>query len=380
MNIGIDAKRIFFNNSGLGNYGRRYLQALTGNFPDDSFLLYSPKPVPEDNPYIADIVSDKSRIVTPGNALHRLFGGAAWRSAFVSGRLERDAIGIYYGLSNELPYGIHKLKIKKVVVVHDLIFIRYPELYPGIDVRTYRAKTRYACRHADRIIAVSGQTRDDIRDFYGIDENRVSVIYPPGHPYFYAGSCADSSEFFRPSRRYLLSIGAITPRKNLMKTVEAFARVSRDYDLDLVVVGTAVGLGRRYLSEIQDFLAVHGLADRVHFLGNVPLHLLPDICRKAEMLVYPSQFEGFGMPIVEGLFSGIPVITSRGGCFPEAGGDAAAYIDPDQVGEIAGQIVRIMESDTLRNEMIAKGRIHAQRFTRERISADIAALHLEILR
>jgi glycosyltransferase involved in cell wall biosynthesis len=156
--------------------------------------------------------------------------------------------------------------------------------------------------------------------------------------------------------------------------------VSRDYDLDLVVVGTAVGLGRRYLSEIQDFLAGHGLADRVHFLGNVPLHLLPDICRKAEMLVYPSQFEGFGMPIVEGLFSGIPVITSRGGCFPEAGGDAAAYIDPDQVGEIAGQIVRIMESDTLRNEMIAKGRIHAQRFTRERISADIAALHLEILR
>jgi glycosyltransferase involved in cell wall biosynthesis len=379
MNTGIDAKRIFFNNSGLGNYGRRYLQALTGHFPDDSFLLYSPKPVPEDNPYLAEAVSGRSRIVTPGAGLQRLFGGAAWRSAFLAGRLERDAVGIYYGLSNELPYGIHRLKIKKVVVIHDLIFIRYPELYPAIDVRIYRAKTRYACRHADRIVAVSGQTRDDIRDFYGVDESRISVIYPPGHPYFYADSCSDSTGFFRPSRPYLLSIGAITPRKNLMKTVEAFARVSRDLDLDLVVVGTAVGLGRRYLASIKDFVEEQGLTDRIHFLGNVPLHLLPDICRKAEMLIYPSQFEGFGMPIVEGLFSGIPVITSRGGCFPEAGGDAAAYIDPENAGEIALKIVEILHSESLRAGMTAKGRLHARRFTRERISADIAALHLDIL-
>jgi glycosyltransferase involved in cell wall biosynthesis len=128
---------------------------------------------------------------------------------------------------------------------------------------------------------------------------------------------------FRAKRKYIISIGAITPRKNLMKTVQAFNLVKDKHDLDLVVIGTAVGLGRYYLKTVMSFIEENHLSDRIHFLDNVPYQYVPALCKNAELMVYPSQFEGFGMPIVEGLFSGIPVITSKGGCFPEAGGDDA---------------------------------------------------------
>jgi glycosyltransferase involved in cell wall biosynthesis len=145
-----------------------------------------------------------------------------------------------------------------------------------------------------------------------------------------------------------------------------------------VVIGTAVGLGKHYLKTVRDFISTHGLASRVHFLGNVPYHFVPGLCRQAQIMVYPSQFEGFGMPIVEGLFSKIPVITTKGGCFPEAGGDAAVYVNPDDPQDIASWIAKIMDSPDLRQEMVSKGIRHAERFTQENIENDILNFHQSI--
>jgi glycosyltransferase involved in cell wall biosynthesis len=375
MNIGIDSKRIFFNHSGLGNYSRRFYRVLAMNLPGDSFFLYSPKAVVSTNPYFPEVLVKNSKIVIPEKSLTKLFGGSLWRSGLINNQLEKDKIGIYYGLSNEIPLGIQKSGLIKVVVIHDLIFIRYPDLYPVVDRAIYRKKTKYACRNADLIVAASEQTRQDIIDFYNIPWDKITVLYPGSDPSFYAEDCEDSAGFFSTGRKYIISIGAITPRKNLLKTVQAFQLVKDKYDLDLVVIGTAAGLGRDYLATIMKFINENDLAGRVHFLGNVPYKYVPDLCRKAELMVYPSQFEGFGMPIVEGLFSKIPVITSKGGCFPEAGGDGALYINPDNFEEIAGAVTMLMDSESLRNELISKGMHHSEKFRQDHIEASILDFH-----
>jgi len=377
--FGIDAKRIFFNHSGLGNYSRRFYQALANNFADDSFFLYSPKPVPENNPYLKEILAINSTIKTPDSSLHRMMGGIFWRSGLVHDQLIKDHIDVYYGLSNEIPFGIQKMDLKKVVVIHDLIFLRYPELYPGMDVFFYKMKTKYACKHSDYIITASEQTKKDVIDFYGVDPAKITVLYPCSDSKFYNPVVEDSSSFFNKEKDYVISIGAITPRKNLMKTIQAMQIVNVRHDLDLVVIGTATGLGRKYLETIREFINRNNMTDRVHFLDNVPYKYVPDLCRKAKLLVYPSQFEGFGMPIVEGLFSKIPVITSEGGVFPEAAGDGALYIDPEFPEQIAEAMEKILGSVELKNEMVNKGWQFAQRFTQEHIENEILTFHHSIV-
>jgi len=358
MNIGIDAKRIFFNNSGLGNYGRRFYRALAEHSPDDRFYLYTPRTVEDANPHLSSVIPANSRIVSPGRSWDWSPGRALWRSWRINSNLDHDNIRIYYGLSNEIPFGDRKTGNRTVVVIHDLIFLRYPELYPAFDAFFYRRKTYYACLHADFIIAASEQTKRDIVDFYQVPPEKITVIYPASDPSFYREEADDIEEFFNPPSDFMISIGAITPRKNLEKTIRAFDQVKDKTGLDLVVVGTAVGLGRKYLASIRDYIDRRGLNDRIHFLGNVPYKYLPSLCRRATLMVYPSQFEGFGMPIVEGLFSRIPVITSKGSCFPEAGGDGAAYIDPDNVDELAEMMLSLAEPSPLRDEMIEKGLQH----------------------
>jgi glycosyltransferase involved in cell wall biosynthesis len=378
MNIGLDAKRIFFNNSGLGNYGRRFYRALAKDPGVDHFFLYSPRPVSKDNVYLKEVDTSSTEIICPDKPLQKMLGGSPWRSGLINGRLKKDDIEIYYGLSNEIPFGGKNSGILKVVIIHDLIFLRFPNLYPAIDVFFYKQKTRYAANNADFIIAASEQTKRDIVEFYHVPVNKISVIYPCSDPIFYTGNSIDIKEIYRNKRRYIISIGAITPRKNLLKTVQAFNLVKDRYDLDLVVIGTAVGLGREYLKTIMRFIDENHFTDRVHFLEYVPYQYVPSFCRNAQLMVYPSQFEGFGMPIVEGLFSGIPVITSKGGCFPEAGGDAAVYVNPDNYEEIAGWIDKLMESDSLRKDLTAKGLKYSEKFRQENIDRDIINFHQSV--
>jgi glycosyltransferase involved in cell wall biosynthesis len=205
MNIGIDAKRIFFNNSGLGNYSRRFYLALAKNLATDTFYLYSPKKVNPENPYFKEVLTSNSLIAEPRTKLHSIFGGALWRSGLIRKQLIKDHIDIYYGLSNEIPFGIKNDPYRKVVVIHDLIFLRYPAMYPKTDVFFYKKKTEYAAKYADRIIAASEQTKRDIIDFYQISPAKISVLYPCTASGFHQEQVDDSSYFFKPVREYMIS-------------------------------------------------------------------------------------------------------------------------------------------------------------------------------
>jgi len=362
MRIGFDAKRAFFNYSGLGNYSRNTIQYLRNYYPENEYLLYAPyKP---SAPLLTDIPDHQ--IIYP-QGLVSVFP-ALWRSYLLPRKLHSDKIDLYHGLSNEIPFGIHKYNIKSIVTIHDLIFLRYPEWYNKTDRSIYRRKTLYSCRNATRIIAVSNQTKSDIVEFYKIDPSKIDVVYQGCDPRFYRESSQLQKEEvlkkYDLSEGYILYVGTIEKRKNLLNLVRAIhsGRINKT----LVVIGRQTG----YAGVVKKFIASNNVKD-IRFLENVPGEDLVPLYQIAALFIYPSVFEGFGIPILEALYSKIPVITTSGSCFREAGGEHSIYVDPENIEQIADSIKKVLENNQLRLNMIIKGYDHALKFNDRNIADNI---------
>src|SRR5581483_8496685 len=169
MRIGYDAKRAFLNRTGLGNYSRWLIQSLALYHPQNHYYLYTPKLKPGNNidfPSVVRTILPKSKLFT-----------SWWRSSGIVQDLLRDKIDLYHGLSHELPAGIGKTGIKSVVTVHDLIFMRFPQYFSWINRVIYGAKLKYACQAADKIIAISDRTKQDIIELIGISPDKIEVVY-----------------------------------------------------------------------------------------------------------------------------------------------------------------------------------------------------------
>jgi len=371
MRIGFDAKRAFFNYSGLGNYSRNIIQYLRLYYPDNEYFLYVPRRSPV--PSIHD--SQGENIKYPDSLLSRSFP-SIWRSYLLPGRLDSDKIDLYHGLSNEIPFGIHKYNIKSIVTIHDLIFLRYPEWYNSIDRKIYRTKTLYSCRNANRIIAVSNQTKSDIVEFYKVSPEKIDVIYQGCDPKFYGQSSQLLKEEilkkYNLSPGYLLSVGTVEKRKNLLNVVKAIHEGK--IDVPLVVIGMQTS----YTKIVKDYIALHQIKN-IRFLENVSNEDLPPLYQMASLFIYPSIFEGFGIPILEALYSKVPVITTSGGCFSEAGGEHSIYIDPENIEQIADSIKKVLNNNDLRLKMIIKGYDHALKFNDKAIAHNIYSVYKTVI-
>ena len=372
MRIGFDAKRAYLNDTGLGNYSRDCIRILSAKFPENSYHLYSPESA--DNPRLG-FIKNRKNITShfPKNFLQRMFKGL-WRSALVKKKLEQT-IDIYHGLSNELPLGIKLTGIKSVVTIHDLIFIRYPELYQGVDRQIYMIKFKKACKAADKIIAVSQQTKEDIIEFFGTPSEKIQVVYQSCATVFQNRSEStqnpDVSKYNLPVD-YLLYVGTVEKRKNLLNVIKAVHKMPNE---NLVVVGN----GKEYMKLCRDYVLDHGLGTRMMFHSNVPTDDLAEFYHGAKTFLYPSTFEGFGIPIIESLFCKTPVITSRGGCFSESGGPSSIYIDPQNPDEIIDAVERINSDTELRTKMISDGLLHAQKFTDENLAKNLMDIYKSVL-
>lgn len=358
MHIGFEAKRFFTNFTGLGNYARFVVDALSGSYPHDHYTLYSP--ATRTHPEIDPIVRRSNvQVVAPTGGYRYLKG--LWRSWGVSRHDTIRALDVYHGLSQELPAGL-PARIKKVVTVHDLIYIRYPQFYKPVDVAIYKAKAKAACTRADRVIAISQQTAQDIVDFLHIDPRKIDVVYQGSHPIFKQIVSKEAQAHVRQKYdlpgRYILNVGTIEPRKNAHQLVKAIALLPKDVRLPLVLVGRATA----YKEEIVRTARERGIEDQLIFLHQASFQDFPAIYQQAEMFVYPSLFEGFGIPLVEAIESGVPVITSTGSCFQEAAGEGALYADPHREDELAQQLARMLQDAALRSQLIEAGRRHIQQF------------------
>jgi glycosyltransferase involved in cell wall biosynthesis len=273
--------------------------------------------------------------------------------------------------------------------MHDLIIERYPEQFNPIDVKTYRFKYKYACNYAGKIIAVSKQTKQDLIDFYKVPEAKIEVCYPASMPLFDKRvSEAEKQQIkalYKLPDRFFLSVGSIIPRKNLLTVCKAFYELKNSINIPLVVIGK----GGKYKEEVKKYVADKSLHNRIIFLNDEPNvqslqgfksgEDFPAIYQQALCMIYPSRFEGFGLPVLEALQSGLPVITSNVSCLPETGGNAALYVHPLSVTELANAIATIAANEQLRRDMITRGYQHAQFFSQERCAANVMQLYESLL-
>lgn len=371
MNIGYDAKRAFLNNTGLGNFSRWLIKTTAAHYPENTYLLYTPKLKPNKWRNFFDVFSN-IKIITPAGK----YLTALWRSKGVVSELKKDGIDIYHGLSYELPLGIGNSGVRSVVTVHDLIFLRFPQYYGFINRLIYTAKTKRACKVAHKVIAISQRTKDDLVELLNIPANKIEVIYQGCAPEFSetrsdANKAAVKLKYNLPDE-FILSVGTIEERKNLMLLAKALLYLKTA--IPVVVVGKAT----HYLDEVKAFLAANNLTGRMLFKHEVNFDDLPAIFQSAALFVYPSRYEGFGIPILEALVSSIPVIAATGSCLEEAGGEHSRYVGPDDEQGLARQINEVLNDDELRQQMIKEGLIYAERFEARTLAAQLMNIYQQI--
>ncbi|MDY5858768.1 MAG: glycosyltransferase family 1 protein [Porphyromonas sp.] len=376
MNIAFDAKRITNNATGLGNYSRFVVQTLAEYYPENNYLLCSPS---AGNPRLYEHLLDYRSVSlqTPETALGQTLG-TYWRNWGLKKMLREEEVDIYHGLSNELPIGLYNYKhIGTVLTMHDLAFVRYPQFYKAVDRLLYTRKYGASARHADHVVAVSEYTRQDVIEYFGVEPERVSVVYQGCSPIF-AAVKPEQAAFVRGHyqlpERYMLFVGSIEERKNLLLAVEALAQL-RDKSICLV----AVGRRTPYVEQVLATARRLGVDRRLRMFHSIPNEHLPGFYAAAALFVYPSRFEGFGIPLIEALNAGVPVIGARGSCLEEAGGPHSLYTSPDDAEELADMMQRILDSDTLAQEMIEEGKIYAKRFSPKSIMRELRNVYENVL-
>ncbi|MCE7061420.1 glycosyltransferase family 1 protein [Dyadobacter sp. CY343] len=371
MRIGFDAKRAFANKTGLGNYSRFVLEALIRYESQNEYLAYTPK---NSQKLFPDFPPEDIRL--PQSWLDKKLS-SYWRYANISSQLGRDGIQIFHGLSNEIPLGLAQRNISSVVTIHDLIFEKLPHLFKPADRFIYRHKFRSACERADKIIAVSEQTKRDLVDLYQVESQKIEVIYQDCSPSFKdiltQTQKEDILQIYNIDQPYILCVGTLEERKNQHRLVEAFAGIShRDFTLVLIGKPTA------YLTKINETIARYKLQDRVKILHNVPSEHLPALYQQAEVFAYISVYEGFGIPILEALHSGTPVLSAKGSCLEEAGGGGGLYANPLKTEEVSQQLNRLLTDHALRNSLTKAGKAHIEQFDARTIASQLSDLYKKI--
>ena len=287
---------------------------------------------------------------------------------------------LYHGLSGELPFGIHKSGIKSVVTIHDLIFLRHPEFYNPIDVKLYTWKFHQTLKEADHIIAISECTKRDILEFGGsmVSENKITLIYQSCSPRF---DISRTSSFLVPrssfldseAKRYFLSVGSIEARKNILLAVKALPFIPSD--VSLVIVGRHT----KYTDEVIRYAEANNLQHRLKILHGVPDADLPALYAGAEAFVYPSVYEGFGIPIIEAIRSGLPVVACTGSCLEEAGGPDSLYVAPTDALAMADAIRRSLKGAEGREARIQRSMDYIRRFDGNDVAGQVYQLYQKLL-
>jgi glycosyltransferase involved in cell wall biosynthesis len=364
--IGLDARMIGSVPTGLGTYATELVRSLTRLDHSNTYVVIRR---PDSAPPVTAAARVEDAIVagdldTPRNLVQ---GGA----------IARLKLDLYHSLHHFLPLSPAAPRI--VMTLHDLIWLEHPELIKdgrfGAVHRTAthlfaRFAMRHAVRRADHIIAISAHTRSRVRSYYGVDAQRVTVVHHGiDHQAFWPG------DFVPGQRRYFLGVGNTRPYKNMANAVRAFAIcAARDKDVRLLIAGRGDSVA--ILRPLADRL---GIGRRVDFVGPLEQADLLALMHGATALVFPSLVEGFGLPVLEAMSAGCPVIGSRIPTVLEVAADAALACDPSRPDEFAAAMMRLLEDDDLRRDLVLRGCERAARFSWERCAAETLAVYQKVL-
>ncbi len=365
MKIAFDAKRFFNNSSGLGNYSRDLIRMMATHYPENQYILLN-----------KNLSKKGAEILSLPNVLFLKTSAGTLSRQFQMGKdAQNQQADIFHGLSGELPLKWNSKPIKKIVTIHDLIFERYPQYYSWFDRKIHLWKFKKAAHSADRIIAISEQTKKDIIQFLKVPEGKIAVVYQGCHQAFKEDFDESKASVLKEKHslpnRFILNVGTVEPRKNALSLVQAI----QNTDIPLIMVGRKTA----YAEKIQRFLRKNKMENQVLFLEDVSMEELATLYKMADIFVYPSFFEGFGIPVIEALFSGTPVITSGKSSLPEAGGNGALYIDPENPEDLAAKIKFLWNHETERKRLAEIGLQYVQKFSDEIIAAEMIGVYREVL-
>ena len=373
VKIGFDGKRAANNLSGLGNYSRSLIEHLANQFPENEYYVYTTK---VNASILKRPLFSKENVkieLPPKNSTSPI-----WRSVGIVLQLVSDKITLFHGLSHEIPFGLKENGIKSIVTIHDLIFLIKPHYYKFFDRIIYKYKSKYACNHADQIIAISEQTKKDIVHFYQINPTKIDVIYQSCDDQFKKLLGENEKEFIRKKhhlpKKYLLNVGTIEVRKNLLQIIKALPFIEQTYSL--VVIGKET----TYLTLVKKEIKKLSLHKRIIFLHDIPFSDLPAIYQSSSVFIFPSRYEGFGIPIIEALYGNVPIIAATGSCLEEAGGPDSRYISPDDEESLANAVNEVLCDEDLQQKMKRNGMEYVQRFNNDVISKQIMECYLKTIR
>lgn len=360
-----------YRSAGIARYMLHLLRELGAAANDFQLELYSTEPL--------------AATLFPGEIIHhtrlpahkplaRIF----WeQTVFALDLLQKN-----YALLHSLAYVAPVLNhTPGVVTLYDLSFYLYPQYFRPFHRLYLQWGTRYSARRARRVITISASTKRDAVRLLHLDPGRIDVALPGVDAEFFQDVDAPMLEQFRRTKnlpgQFVLFVGTREPRKNIPSLLRAFALAKRQLGFPhrLVLAG-----GRGWMdADITRVLQETGLTNDVIMPGFVPHAELPLWYRAADVFVYPSQYEGFGMPALEALACGTPVITSNISSLPEAVGDAGLLIEPTSPAEIADALVRLLNNASLRAELKQRGLEHARQFTWARCAATTAQTYRRVL-
>jgi glycosyltransferase involved in cell wall biosynthesis len=365
MKIGIDARLVHYQRAGIGQYTQRLAQAMAAIDHDNSYsLLQSRK---DGTPLVGSPTFRRRSLWTPPH--HRY---EQWLLPLEIWPLRLDLL--------HCPDFIPPFRrpCPAVITVHDLAFLRFPGLLTE-ESRSYYGQIERAVESAEHIIAVSESTKSDLVALAGADARKITVVYEAAGPSFQP---ADAAQIAAVRQRYglqddyILFVSTIEPRKNIPFLLEAYAQMRSTWsgagDAPRLVLAGKKGWLYDSVFVIMEQL---GLSTSVVFTGGIPIEDLPALYSGALCFVLPSLYEGFGLPVLEAMSCGAPVIATNVSSLPEVAGDAALLVDPQDMLGLAMALQRLCQDEALRQDLIARGRAQAARFSWQRAARETIAIY-----
>jgi len=353
MLIGIDGNEANVKNRvGIGEYAYELLlQFKKQKNPNTKFLIYLKEKALLDMP--KEDEGWRYKVIGP----KKMWTQFALPVSLILGKQKPD---LFFTPSHYAP---RFTSLKTAISIMDLSYIHFPKLFRKEDLYQLTNWTKYSAENARLVFTISKSSKDDIIREYNLDSKKVIVTYP-GIREIRSMKNTDLKKF-NLTNDYILFVGTLQPRKNITKLIEAFSKIEKK-DIDLVIVGKKGWLYEEILASPKKF----DIEKRVKFLDFVTDEELPSLYKNAKCFVLPSLYEGFGLPVLEAMKYGCPVITSNISSLPEAGGNAAIYVNPEDVKDITEKINKVLKDERLREDMIKKGEAQVKKFSWEKTARE----------
>jgi len=368
MRIGIDAQMLCGVVTGIERYASEITQEIISTNSDSVFFLYAPKTLATDE-WAATNVTVRSSV------FKSRLGKILWSQTQLPYWTNKDNLDVFWGPTHRLPRLLSR-KIARVVTIHDLVWKHAGETMPRINRLTERCLMPDAIRLADLVMADSRSTADAIAGEFPLVKDRIRMVHL-GVTALPESLSFDTLKLLGVDRPYFLFVGTLEPRKNLRRLLRAYALLDEIVRKQtLLVIAGGKGWGNVDLVSLVHSL---GLTDSVRLVGYVSEEHLSTLYAHARFLAMPSLYEGFGLPLVEAMSFGVPVLTSSSSSLPEVAGDAGVLVDPHNTNSIAYGLLQILKDDTLRNELAIRAKVNSARFSWKKAAKETMEIFYEAI-